>query len=87
MTLDGFELAQLDLEQRREGDVLGVAQSGMRSSLRMLSLLRDGEVIAAARVQAQSIVECDPGLQRHPGLAQMVVSTVDGERVDYLAKA
>ena len=86
-TIDGFELAQLDLEQRREGDVLGVAQSGMRSSLRMLSLLRDGEVIAAARVQAQSIVERDPGLQRHPGLAQMVVATVDGERVDYLAKA
>ena len=86
-TIDGFALAQLDLEQRREGDVLGVAQSGMRSSLRLLSLLRDGDVIAAARVQAQFIVDDDPELQRHPGLAQMVVSAVDGERVDYLAKA
>jgi len=86
-TVDGFELAQLDLEQRREGDVLGVAQSGRRSSLRMLSLLRDGDVIAAARIQAQSIVERDPSLARHPGLAQLVVSALDGERVEYLAKA
>ncbi len=86
-TVDGFELAQLDLEQRREGDVLGVVQSGRRSSLRMLSLLRDGDVIAAARIQAQSIVEHDPGLARHPGLAQLVVSALDGERVEYLAKA
>ncbi|MGZ6881009.1 MAG: ATP-dependent DNA helicase RecG, partial [Mycobacteriaceae bacterium] len=59
-TVDGFELAQLDLEQRREGDVLGVAQSGRRSSLRLLSLLRDGDVIATARVQAQAIVDSDP---------------------------
>jgi ATP-dependent DNA helicase RecG len=86
-TVDGFELAQLDLEQRREGDVLGVAQSGRRSSLRLLSLLRDGDVIAAARVQAQAIVDSDPRLEHHPGLAQMVKSALDGERVDYLAKA
>jgi len=86
-TVDGFELAQLDLEQRREGDVLGVAQSGHRSSLRLLSLLRDGAVIAAARAQAESIVDDDPQLAGHPGLAQMVRSALDGERVEYLAKA
>ncbi|WP_127782695.1 ATP-dependent DNA helicase RecG [Rhodococcus sp. X156] len=86
-TTDGFELAQLDLEQRREGDVLGVAQSGHKSSLRMLSLLRDTEVIAAAREQAELIVAGDPTLQAHPGLAAMVTSALDGERVSYLVKA
>ncbi|HWB36485.1 MAG TPA: hypothetical protein VHA75_10725, partial [Rugosimonospora sp.] len=40
-TLDGFELSRVDLEQRREGDVLGAAQSGRKSSLKLLQLLRD----------------------------------------------
>src|SRR5213078_4289504 len=56
-TLDGFELARLDLEMRREGDILGAAQSGRRSGLRMLSLLRDEDLIADARTTAQEIVE------------------------------
>jgi ATP-dependent DNA helicase RecG len=86
-TSDGFSLAQLDLAQRREGDVLGVAQSGTRSTLRMLSLLRDGDVIASARVQAALVVDADPTLALHPGLAGMVTSALDGDRVDYLEKA
>ena len=86
-TSDGFELAQLDLAQRREGDVLGVAQSGTRSTLRMLSLLRDGDVIATARERASVVVEDDPTLARHPGLAGMVTSALDGDRVAYLDKS
>lgn len=86
-TTDGFALAQLDLEQRREGDVLGVAQSGVRSTLRMLSLLRDGDVIATARAQAERVVAEDPTLARHPGLASMVTAALDGDRMAYLEKA
>ncbi|MDQ2586225.1 ATP-dependent DNA helicase RecG [Saccharothrix yanglingensis] len=86
-TLDGFELAQLDLELRREGDVLGAAQSGTRSGLKMLSLLRDEDVIADARVVAQEVVEADPDLADHPGLAGLVAGLLDEERAEYLEKA
>ncbi|MFF3571364.1 ATP-dependent DNA helicase RecG [Nocardia jiangxiensis] len=86
-TLDGFELSVLDLRQRREGDVLGSAQSGTARSLRLLSLLDDLEVITAAQHLAREIVESDPGLNRHPGLATMMRAAVDGERLEYLAKS
>ena len=86
-TLDGFELSVLDLRQRREGDVLGSAQSGTARSLRLLSLLDDLEVITAAQQLAREIVEADPGLNRHPGLATMMRAAVDGERLEYLAKS
>ncbi|WNV89953.1 ATP-dependent DNA helicase RecG [Umezawaea sp. Da 62-37] len=86
-TLDGFELAQLDLELRREGDILGAAQSGSRSGLKMLSLLRDEEVIREARVEAQQVVEADPDLTAHPGLAGLVAGLLDEERAEYLEKA
>ena len=86
-TLDGFELAQLDLELRREGDILGAAQSGRRSGLRMLSLLRDEDVIAAAREEAQALVSADPELAEHPGLAGMVAALVAEDRAEYLDKA
>ena len=69
-TTDGFELARLDVEQRREGDVLGVAQSGRRSQLRLLSLLRDEELIVAARDEASELVAGDPDLAGHPVLAR-----------------
>ena len=59
-TTDGFGLAQLDLEQRREGDVLGAAQSGRRSHLRLLSLRRDAELIADARAEAMALLDTDP---------------------------
>jgi ATP-dependent DNA helicase RecG len=86
-TLDGFVLAQLDLELRREGDILGAAQSGRRSGLKMLSLLRDEDVIAEARIEAQDVVEADPDLARHPGLAGLVAGLLDEERAEYLEKA
>jgi ATP-dependent DNA helicase RecG len=85
-TVDGFELARMDLELRREGDILGAAQSGRRSALRMLSLLRDEDVIAEARSEAQSIVSRDPSLADAPGLAGMVSELVDDERAEYLEK-
>ncbi|MEV5648770.1 ATP-dependent DNA helicase RecG [Nocardia sp. NPDC052254] len=86
-TLDGFELSVLDLRQRREGDVLGSAQSGTARSLRLLSLLDDLEVITAAQVLAREVVDADPGLTGHPGLASMMHAAVDSERLEYLAKS
>jgi ATP-dependent DNA helicase RecG len=86
-TTDGFELARRDLELRREGDVLGASQSGRRSGLRLLSLLRDEETISDARDHAQRLVEADPTLARSPGLAAMVADIVDDERAEYLEKA
>jgi len=85
-TTDGFELSRLDLELRREGDILGAAQSGKRSGLKLLSLLRDEEVIAQARDRAQEIVSDDPALGRHPGLAYLISDLVDADRAEYLEK-
>ena len=86
-TNDGFELARVDLESRREGDVLGAAQSGRKSSLRLLSVLRHESVIAEAREAADSLVADDPGLRRHPALAAAVADLVESEQADYLEKA
>jgi ATP-dependent DNA helicase RecG len=86
-TLDGFELARLDLEQRREGDVLGESQSGRRSQLKLLRLLRDEAVISDARTDARALVDDDPGLDSHPPLAAAVRAIADDERADYLGKA
>ncbi|MEU3271647.1 ATP-dependent DNA helicase RecG [Saccharomonospora sp. NPDC006951] len=86
-TLDGFELSKLDLELRREGDILGAAQSGKRSGLKLLSLLADEPVIAGARAVAQRIVEQDPSLTEHPGLAGMVSEVIDTDRAEYLDKS
>jgi ATP-dependent DNA helicase RecG len=86
-TTDGFELARLDLELRREGDVLGAVQSGRRSGLRLLSLLRHEEIIVKAQRYATELVAADPGLRRHPALADLVEETVgDDERAAYLDK-
>ncbi|SHM31210.1 ATP-dependent DNA helicase RecG [Cryptosporangium aurantiacum] len=85
-TTDGFELAQLDLEQRREGDVLGVAQSGRRSRLKLLSLLHDEELIRDARTEASTLVAEDPELNAYPGLAAAVNALVDDDAADYLEK-
>jgi ATP-dependent DNA helicase RecG len=86
-TTDGFELARHDLELRREGDVLGAAQSGRNSGLRLLSLLRDERTISEARDRAWELVAEDPTLAEHPGLAAMVAEIVDEERAEYLEKA
>ncbi|MFB7498641.1 ATP-dependent DNA helicase RecG [Streptomyces sp. NPDC056161] len=85
-TLDGFELSRIDLEQRREGDVLGQAQSGARSSLRVLAVIEDEEIIAEAREEAAAVVAADPGLDRLPGLRTALDALVDDEREQYLEK-
>ena len=85
-TTDGFVLARLDVEQRREGDVLGAAQSGRRRTLRLLSLLRDEELIVAARAEGADIVAADPTLADHPLLAAQVAALVDDEQAEYLEK-
>ncbi|MGJ5753109.1 ATP-dependent DNA helicase RecG [Streptomyces puniciscabiei] len=85
-TLDGFELSRIDLEQRREGDVLGQAQSGARSSLRVLAVIEDEEVIAEAREEATAVVAADPELRRLPGLRTALDALVDEEREQYLEK-
>ena len=85
-TTDGFELSRLDLEQRREGDVLGADQSGRRSSLRMLAVIRDEDVIADARAEALDIVSDDPELRRLPALQEAVRALYDDDRADYLEK-
>ncbi|MBB1021556.1 ATP-dependent DNA helicase RecG, partial [Dietzia sp. E1] len=83
-TTDGFVLAHLDLVQRREGDVLGDAQSGALSALRLLSVVDDGDVIEIARRHAEEILEADPGLHRHPALAERVRRLAGSEDSDYL---
>ncbi|BFU42826.1 ATP-dependent DNA helicase RecG [Krasilnikovia sp. MM14-A1004] len=85
-TTDGFKLAELDLEQRREGDVLGASQSGRHSHLRLLSLLRDAKLITEARAEAADLVGDDPDLSRHPALAASVAALVDEERAEFLEK-
>jgi ATP-dependent DNA helicase RecG len=85
-TLDGFELARLDLAQRREGDVLGASQSGRRSSVRLLELLKDEDLILDARREATDLVEDDPDLSEHPLLAAEIARAIDAERARYLEK-
>ncbi|QFQ30568.2 DEAD/DEAH box helicase [Janibacter melonis] len=86
-TSDGFELARVDLAQRREGDVLGTAQSGVRSQLRHLSLLRDEDLIEAAREDVEVVLAADPDLSAHPELAAAVARWADEERTAYLEKS
>jgi ATP-dependent DNA helicase RecG len=86
-TTDGFELSRLDLEQRREGDVLGAAQAGRRSSLRILAVLRDEKVIREAREEAIALVDDDPDLGRHPDLAAAITDLVDADQAGFIEKA
>ncbi|MBA2552117.1 MAG: ATP-dependent DNA helicase RecG [Geodermatophilaceae bacterium] len=86
-TTDGFAVARLDLETRREGDVLGAAQSGRRSQLRLLSLLKHEELIAEARAAAAALVAADPDLRQHPALAADVAMLAWDERAAFLEKA
>ncbi|KAB8193615.1 ATP-dependent DNA helicase RecG [Nonomuraea phyllanthi] len=85
-TLDGFELSRVDLEQRREGDVLGEAQSGKRSSLKLLQLLRDEDVIATARDEAATLLTHDPDLTTHEALRAEITRLLADERAEYLEK-
>jgi ATP-dependent DNA helicase RecG len=86
-TTDGFVLSRIDLTQRREGDVLGTAQAGRRSSLRLLRLLDDEELIGQAREEAIALVAADPALLGYPGLAAAVLALVEHERAAFLEKA
>ncbi|WP_062303977.1 ATP-dependent DNA helicase RecG [Demequina subtropica] len=86
-TTDGFELAEKDLELRREGDVLGAAQSGGRNSLRLLRVVRDARVIEEAREEATALVEADPALSGHPELAVAIAELLDPEREDFLTRS
>lgn len=85
-TLDGFALAEVDLELRGEGDVLGGAQSGARSSLRLLRVVKDADLIATARDAAERVLEADPSLREHGGLAAAIERRVGMEERAALAK-
>ncbi|MCT1368330.1 ATP-dependent DNA helicase RecG [uncultured Kocuria sp.] len=83
-TRDGFELSTLDLEQRREGDILGDSQSGRRSTLRNLSVVRHAKIIEQARADARELVGNDPQLERYPTLRHAVVEADSQENTEYL---
>lgn len=85
-TTDGFELSRLDVELRHEGDVLGASQSGVRSSLRLLSVVRDESVIVQARDDANALIVGDPELTAHPVLAEAVRIVESSDEADYLEK-
>ncbi|GAA5027883.1 ATP-dependent DNA helicase RecG [Microbacterium fluvii] len=85
-TLDGFELAEVDLELRGEGDVLGDAQSGARSSLKLLRVVKDADIIAEARAEAERVLAEDPTLLQHTGLADAIERRVGREERAALAK-
>lgn len=84
-TRDGFQLAELDLEQRREGDVLGATQAGSRSSLRLLRVTEHADVIAQARDLAAECVARDPGMTT-PGFADAVRATELLSSADWLER-
>ncbi len=84
-TLDGFKLSRLDLEQRREGDVLGAAQAGRQSSLKLLRLLPDEDLIRQAREDATAVVSADPQLTGHPALREAIDELL-GVQAEYLDK-
>jgi ATP-dependent DNA helicase RecG len=86
-TTDGFELSRVDLEQRREGDVLGRSQSGFRSSLRTLRVLRDEQTIVSAREAAEALLAADPDLARTPELAAAVADLEHSRHSDFMEKA
>lgn len=85
-TTNGFELAQADLENRREGDVLGTEQSGTRSQLKLLSLIRDLDVIETARDYAQFLLTSDPNLDAHPVLKDDLDALQRAASAQYLTK-
>ena len=84
-TVDGFELSRLDLEQRREGDVLGATQAGRRSSLRLLQLLVDEDLIIRAREEATAVVSADPSLAGHLAVRDAIEELL-GVQAEYLDK-
>jgi ATP-dependent DNA helicase RecG len=86
-TGDGFQLSRLDLQQRREGDVLGSAQAGRRSSLKLLRLLADEDLIATAREESATLVAADPKLTAHQSLKEAIDDFLGDRRAEFLDKA
>jgi ATP-dependent DNA helicase RecG len=86
-TTDGFELSRVDLEQRREGDVLGRSQSGFRSTLQNLRVLRDEETIVAARAAAETLLDADPELGGHELLRSAVLQMEDSAEGEFIEKS
>ncbi len=86
-TLDGFELARIDLEQRKEGDVLGSSQSGGKSHLRLLRVLRDEDLIESAREDALNLLKSDPTLSKHEQLLLEVEKLKDQESSAFMDKS
>ncbi len=86
-TTDGFELSRVDLEQRREGDVLGKSQSGFRSSLENLRVLRDEKTIVEARTAAETLLDQDPGLASAPALAEKVTLLEESQKSEFMEKS
>ena len=86
-TTDGFELSRVDLEQRREGDVLGRSQSGRRSGLENLRVLRDEDTIVEARAAAEALLEADPALDATPELAGAVLMLEASQQSDFMEKS
>jgi ATP-dependent DNA helicase RecG len=85
-TIDGFKLSEIDLELRREGDVLGANQSGGRSSLKLLRVLADSKMIQEARAEVIKIFDADPTLEKHQDLA-LCLEQLDKQRQDFLTKS
>ncbi len=86
-TSDGFELSRVDLEQRREGDVLGKSQSGYRSSLQNLRVLRDEKTILDARSAAADLLDADYELRQAPDLAAAVVALEQSVASEFMEKS
>jgi ATP-dependent DNA helicase RecG len=85
-TQDGFELSRIDLEQRREGDVLGATQSGSRSHLRLLRVLRDEDLIDSARQSAAELLAQDPDLSRYPLLKNELMKLQADAAAEFIDK-
>lgn len=81
---DGFELSRIDLEQRREGDVLGTAQSGGRRTLKKLSVLHDEDIIERARRAATSYLAEDPEMTSMPALQSAVAALEESTSADFM---
>jgi ATP-dependent DNA helicase RecG len=86
-TTDGFELSRVDLEQRREGDVLGRSQSGFRSTLQSLRVLRDEETILAARAAAETLLDGEGDLSSHPLLRSAVITMEESAEGEFIEKS
>ena len=78
---DGFKLSEIDLELRREGDVLGATQSGGRSSLRLLRVIQDSELIQKVRLEVEELFETDPNLDNSPILRALLEQVNSAENL------